>query len=78
MCSLTASMGGTPLTSKKFNCQTKKYLVHQRYLNEELHWTEIDSVWTWKDVLLPDDADHFQWVCSWSKPLAKTNPDGSS
>ena len=58
---------------KKFNCKTKKYLVHQRYLNEELHWTEIDSVWTWKDVLLPDDADHFQWVCSWSKPQAATN-----
>lgn len=56
---------------KKFNCGTKKYLVHQRYLNEELHWTEIDSIWTWKDVLLPDDADYFQWVCSWAEPLAK-------
>ena len=63
---------------KKFNCKTKKYLVHQRYLNEELHWTEIDSVWTWKDVLLPDDADHFQWVCSWSKPQVGINPGPST
>ena len=28
---------------KKFNCKTKKYLVYQRYLNEELHWTEAVS-----------------------------------
>ena len=48
-------LNGRNTTHQKFNCKTKKYLVHQRYLNEELHWTEIDSVWTWKDVLLPDD-----------------------
>ena len=60
---------------KKFNCKTKKFLVYQRYLNEELHWTEeISSKWTWKEVPLPDDADHLKWVCSWSKPLAETNP----
>ena len=30
------------------------------------------------DVLLPDDADHFQWVCSWSKPQVGTNPSPST
>jgi len=51
---------------RKADCGDKHWLVHKRYVNGALDWTQSDNVMdgNWQPVPLYR-AEHFKWLCSW-------------